>query len=266
MPGPQITPVDAQLEFKTLVLSDLHLGTRESKAAEVNYLLEHTKVKKLILNGDIIDGWSLRRKGGWTAEHTRFVSLVLDRVENRECEVIYTRGNHDDLLGRFLPLSFGSLQILEDYIHDTPNGPYLVLHGDVFDSITQNNPVLSHIGDVGYQTLLKFNRFYNLIRRAFGMDYFSLSKAIKRKVKEMVNILSRFEDHLEALVLKRGCVGAIVGHLHIPADKMIGKIHYINSGDWVESLTCAVEHADGKWEILGYAEFCKRLQIKAIKG
>jgi UDP-2,3-diacylglucosamine pyrophosphatase LpxH len=266
MQGPALTPLNVQLEFKTLVLSDIHLGTAECKALEVNYLLEHTKAARIILNGDIIDGWSLRRKGGWKPEHTRFVSLVLDRVESRESSIVYTRGNHDDMLGRFLPLSFGSMQIVEDAIIETAKGPYLVLHGDVFDSVTQNNPLLSHIGDIGYQTLLKFNRFYNLIRRWFGMDYFSLSKVIKRKVKEMVNIVSRFEDHLEALVLKRGCVGAIVGHLHIPADRMIGKIHYINSGDWVESLTCAVENLDGSWEILSYVEFCKRLQLKAVQS
>lgn len=264
MPDQMTAPIGVRLEFKTLILSDVHLGTEECKINQVNYLLEHTKAQNIILNGDIIDGWSLRRKGGWLPTHTRFIRLLLKRMEDRECQIIYTRGNHDDLLGRFIPLSFGSVQILEDTVYQSSQGPYLIIHGDVFDAVTQNHPVLSHIGDVGYQTLLKINRLTNRFRRWMGMENFSFSKLIKQRVKEAVNYLSRFEEHVEALALKRGCVGVICGHNHIPADKKIGKIHYMNSGDWVESLTCAVETLEGKLKLMTYDEFCRELQIKAI--
>jgi len=257
-------PID-KIACETLILSDVHLGTQECKVEEVNFVLEHVKAKKMILNGDIIDGWSLRRKGGWKPTHTRFIQLILDAMEKDNVEVIYTRGNHDDLLGRFLPLSFGSLRIVEDYIHSTPQGDYLVLHGDVFDAVTSNHPILSHIGDIGYQTLLRINRFYNMIRKMFGLDYYSFSKAIKKKVKEAVNYMSRFEEHLEALTLKRGCIGAIVGHNHIPAHKTIGKVEYINSGDWVESLTLVLEQPQGKFEVLTYKDFKLRLEAQQIE-
>lgn len=264
MPDNQTAPIGVRLEFKTLILSDIHLGTEECKINEVNYLLEHSKAQTIILNGDIIDGWSLRRKGGWKPSHTRFVRLIFRRMEDNESQIIYTRGNHDDLLARFLPLSFGSVQIVEDYIHNTAAGPYLVVHGDVFDAVTQNHPLLSHIGDVGYQTLLRINRLTNRIRRWWGMENFSFSKMIKQKVKETVNYLSRFEEHVEALALKRGCVGIICGHIHTAANKRIGKVHYLNGGDWVESLSCIVERLDGKLELLSYQNFCRELQIKAI--
>ena len=59
------------LRVRTVILSDVHLGTVESKAAEVNHFLRHTRCEKLILNGDIIDGWQLTRSGHWTKAHTR---------------------------------------------------------------------------------------------------------------------------------------------------------------------------------------------------
>ena len=264
MPEKLTAPLGVRLEFKTLIVSDIHLGTEECKINEINYLLEHSKAQTIILNGDIIDGWSLRRRGGWKPGHTRFVQLILRRMEDRESQIIYTRGNHDDLLGRFLPLSFGSIQIVEETVHQTQAGPYLIVHGDVFDAVTQNHPVLSHIGDISYQTLLKINRMTNRIRRWMGMENFSFSKLIKQRVKEAVNYLSRFEEHVEALALKRGCVGIICGHIHTPADKKIGKVHYLNSGDWVESLTCIVETLEGELKVITYEEFCRELQIKAM--
>lgn len=266
MPERETDPKGVRLEVKTLILSDVHLGTEECKIDQVNYVLEHTKADKIILNGDIIDGWSLRRKGGWQPPHTHFIHYIFKRMDDRESQIIYTRGNHDDLLGRFLPLSFGTMKIVEETIHDTKYGPYLVVHGDVFDAVTQHNPILAHIGDIGYQTLLKINRLTNRIRRMFGMENFSFSKMIKQKVKEAVNYLSRFEDQVEALALKRGCVGIICGHIHTPADKKIGKIHYLNSGDWVESMTFIVETLEGELKVMTYDEFCRQVQLKGMQG
>ncbi|MEO6246748.1 MAG: UDP-2,3-diacylglucosamine diphosphatase, partial [Opitutaceae bacterium] len=171
-----------KLNVRTIILSDVHLGTSESKAAEVNHFLRQTRCAKLILNGDIIDGWQLRRGGSWTKAHTRFVRIVLKKLEKRDTEVIYLRGNHDDILSSFLPLDFENLRIVEDYIHESPRGRYLVLHGDVFDTITKNFVWLAHLGDWGYQLLLKFNRAYNAWRRWRGLEYWSLSKAIKARV------------------------------------------------------------------------------------
>lgn len=265
MPNRETEPKGVRLEFKTLILSDVHLGTEECKIDEVVYVLEHTKAEKIILNGDIIDGWSLRRRGGWMPAHTRFIHFIFKRMDDRESQIIYTRGNHDDMLGRFIPVYFGSISIVEDTIHDTKTGPYLVVHGDVFDAVTQNHPFLSHLGDMGYQSLLKINRLVNAVRRIFGMENFSFSKMIKQKVKEAVNFLSRFEHQVEALALKRGCVGIICGHIHTPADKKIGKIHYLNSGDWVESKTFIVETMEGDLKVLTYDDFRKMLQIKAIE-
>ena len=251
------------LSYKTIILSDVHLGTEDCKIEEVNHFLKHTHCEKLILNGDIIDGWSLSRRGGWNEKHTRFIRLVLTKLEKRKTEVIYLRGNHDDILSRFLPLFLGKLRIVNEYIHTGDRGDYLVVHGDGFDAVTMNHKWLALLGDIGYQSLLKLNRSYNKYRAWRGKEYFSLSKAIKARVKSAVNFVGKYEEQLQTFAAKRGCWGIICGHIHTPDNKMIGDTHYLNSGDWVESLTALVEYEDGRFEIIGYKEFCRRLEEKA---
>lgn len=247
------------IRFKTIILSDVHLGAPDCQIEKVNYFLKHTQCDRLILNGDIIDGWSLGRKGGWTKDHTRFIRLVLKKIEKKGTEVIYLRGNHDDILDRFLPLSFGKLRVVNQYIHETDRGRYMVVHGDVFDTITQNSKLLAVVGDIGYQSLLKMNRLYNRYRQWRGKEFFSLSKAIKARTKTVVNYISKFEQQAESFALKHGCIGFICGHIHTPDDKMMGSVHYLNSGDWVESNTALVEYDDGRMQVLTFSEFLVQL-------
>ena len=253
------------LNYKTVVLSDIHLGTKNCQASKVNHFLKHVAAERIILNGDIIDGWSLKRQGVWKKEHTRFLRIILKRVEKQGIEVIYLRGNHDDILERFLPMRFGNLSIVDEYIHETKKGRYLVLHGDVFDAITQKTKWLAVLGDIGYRALMRLNRVYNKYRSWRGKEYFSISKLIKAKVKSAVSYISDFEQEVELLAKRKKCIGIMCGHIHTPADKMIGEVHYLNSGDWVESATALVEHFDGRFEILEYNEFCKRLKAKSKK-
>lgn len=245
------------LKVRTVIISDVHLGTFDCKIREVNHFLKHTQCERLILNGDIIDGWRLKRGGHWPKTHTRFVRLILKKLEKKDTEVIYLRGNHDDVLAKILPLDFENLRIVEDFIHETPRGKYLVLHGDVFDTVTQNFVFLAYVGDWGYRALMRLNRLYNRFRAWQGKEYYSLSKAVKARVKSAVNHVSKFEDHIAALARRRGCVGVMCGHIHTAADQMIGDIHYLNSGDWVESLTAIVEHLDGRFELIEFSEFRK---------
>lgn len=254
------------LRFKTIFLSDVHLGAPDCQIEKINHFLKHTESERLILNGDIIDGWSLGRKGGWSRKHTRFVRLVLKKIDKRRTEVVYLRGNHDDILDRFLPLRFGGLRVVDRYIHESPTGRYLVIHGDAFDAVTQNSKLVAVLGDIGYQSLLKLNRIYNRYRTWRGRPYFSLSKAVKAHAKSVVNYISRFEDQIETFTKKHNCIGFICGHIHTPENKMIGPIHYLNSGDWIESNTALVEHPDGKFEILQYEEFCERLAREQDKS
>lgn len=251
------------LKYKTIVLSDIHLGAPDCQVDRVNFFLKHSYSPRLILNGDIIDGWSLARKGGWNKKHTRAIRLILKKIEKQNTEVIYLRGNHDDILDRFVPVDFENLKIVETFTIDSGGKRYLILHGDVFDAITQNQKWLAILGDIGYQSLLKINRLYNRYRAWRGKEYFSLSKAIKARVKQAVSYISSFEEQVQLLANRNNCQGIICGHIHTPADKMVGDVHYLNSGDWVESNTALVEHDDGRWEIVEFEAFEQRLKDAA---
>ena len=252
------------LHVRTVILSDIHLGTPHSKVEEVTHFLKHVRCDRLILNGDIIDGWRLRRDGCWTKAHTRFIRRVLTMIQKRDTEVVYLRGNHDDFIGRLLPMRFERLSLVEDYVLETATGRYLVLHGDVFDGIVKHMVFLAHLGDAGYALLLRLNRAYNWCRALRGKEYFSLSQAIKARVKQAVSFIGKFEDQIASLARDRGCVGVICGHIHTPADKMIGNIHYLNSGDWVESLTAVIEHHDGRFELISFQQFTAQFPLPRI--
>jgi UDP-2,3-diacylglucosamine pyrophosphatase LpxH len=238
------------MRVRSVILSDIHLGTPHSKVEEVTHFLKHVRCKKLILNGDII-----RR--------------VLTMVQKQDTEVIYLRGNHDDFLAGLLPLAFDNIQLAEDCTLETSRGRYLVLHGDVFDGVVKNMVFLAHLGDIGYALLLRLNRAYNWFRRLRGKEYFSLSKAIKARVKQAVSFVGKFEDQVTALARERGFAGVICGHIHTPADKMVDGIHYLNSGDWVESMTGIIEHEDGRLELFNYkdfaAQFPRQTQLSIVE-
>ena len=248
--------------YKTIFISDLHLGTENSKVKEVMHFLRNTRCERLVLNGDIIDGWQLKRGSLWTSEHTKFLRFVLKRIEKKTLDVIYLRGNHDDILGRFLPMQFGSLSIVEDFVHESKSGRYLVLHGDVFDTITKNFVFLAHLGDWGYKFLMSLNRWYNKYRAWRGKEYYSLSKAIKAKVKAAVNFVSSFEEKITKLAQAKECTGVICGHIHTPDNKKIGGLHYLNSGDWVESLSAIVEHSNGRMQLVYFRDFVSDYPMK----
>jgi len=241
----------SKFSCRTVFLSDLHLGTNGCKADEVVAFLKSIRCSKLVLNGDIIDGWALRRGARWEASHTRVVRRILKMTERHDTEVVYLRGNHDEILERFLPLALGRIRIVKEHIHVTADGKrYLVVHGDGFDSVSTGHKWMAMLGAVGYDLLLEVNRIYNRWRRWRGREPFSLSKVVKAKVKSAVSFIDRYEDLLQQLARHRGCDGIICGHIHTPEDKQVGGVHYLNSGDWVESLSAIIEHHDGRLELV----------------
>lgn len=243
--------------FKTIVISDVHLGTKASKAKELVRFLKTNTSDKLILNGDIIDGWRLKKNGKWKKKHTRFFKVLMKMIDKFNTEVIYLRGNHDDFLDNMMPLTIGNLSIQKDYIHRSNGKNYYVIHGDVFDTITSNLKWLAKLGDIGYTFLLWLNKVYNKRRIKKGLPYYSLSQDIKQRVKTAVSYISSFEQELVKLAKSRNCQGVICGHIHHPDIQQYGEITYLNSGDWVESLSALVEHQNGKWEILYYKDLIK---------
>jgi UDP-2,3-diacylglucosamine pyrophosphatase LpxH len=240
--------------YKTLVISDVHLGTSSSKAKELVKFLKQSTCEKLILNGDIIDGWQLKKYGAWKRKHTRFFNRILKMIEINNTEVIYLRGNHDDFLDQVLPFKVGGLSIVRDYVLESNNKKFYVVHGDIFDSITTNLKWVAKLGDIGYTFLLWLNARYNFYRRKKGLPYYSLSQVVKSKVKSAVSYIDDFETQLAEIAKIKGCDGIICGHIHQPALKEIDGIKYMNSGDWVESMSALAEDENGEWSLVYYAD------------
>ncbi|GAA5483386.1 glycosyltransferase [Haloferula sargassicola] len=256
-----------KMELRTVFLSDIHLGTAESKVHEVVDFLQHVKCEKLVLNGDIIDGWALKRGSKWRKRHSRFVRKVLKKTERENTRVVYCRGNHDDVLDRFLPLSFGAIEFVKEHLHTGVDGKrYLVVHGDGFDSVSTHHRWLAVLGAVGYDSMLVINRWYNHWRAWRGKEYFSLSKKVKAKVKSAVSFVDNYEHQLQEYARRRGCDGIICGHIHTPEDRQVGGVRYLNSGDWVESLTAIIEHLDGTMELVRYEDFMAGLSQRLHDG
>jgi UDP-2,3-diacylglucosamine pyrophosphatase LpxH len=238
-------------QYKTVIISDVHLGSEGSKAKEITLFLKSVTCETLIMNGDIIDGWQLKKGGSWKKKHTAFFRTILKMIENQHTKVVYLRGNHDDFLDQIIPFSLGkSFTIQRDIILKSGKKNFLITHGDIFDSVTSNMKWLAYLGDVGYTILLTFNKLYNQYRSWRGMEYYSFSQRIKQRVKEAVNYVSDFEEKLVALAKANHCDGIICGHIHKPDIRKINDITYMNSGDWVESLTALVEDHKGNWELL----------------
>ncbi len=236
--------------FRTIIISDVHLGSKWSAAKEATRFIKEHSCERLILNGDIIDGWAIMRgsEEKWKRKHTAFVKAVLDI--SLDTEVLYIKGNHDDFLDRIVPINFINISVLGDYILECGDKRYFVLHGDIFDNVTTSAKWLSKLGDIGYSALLMLNRFCNYVRLKRGLPNVSFASRIKQRVKTSVSQLSNFEQNLADLARSKRCQGVICGHIHHPEIKLIDGIEYLNSGDWIESLSALAEDFDGNWSLL----------------
>jgi len=250
--------------YSTIVISDVHLGTEYSKTLQLTDFLKTVNCNTLIMNGDIIDGWNLQKngKGKWKKEHTDFFKVIMKMMENHNTHIVYVRGNHDDFIDYLAPFSFANISIVKDYLYENKDKRYYVTHGDIFDSVTSNMIWLAKLGDIGYSLLLWINRRYNSYRTKKGLPYYSLSQKIKQKVKSAVSYVSSYENKLIELAKARRVDGIICGHIHQPANRLIDGIHYLNSGDWVETMSALLEQEDGTWEVYMHNEEIEKTKSK----
>ena len=245
------TPHDANVRrYRTMWISDVHLGTPGCQAEALLRFLKSTECDTLFLVGDIVDGWQLRRQWYWPQAHNDVVQKLL-RKARKGTRVIFVPGNHDEFARRYLGHEFGGIEVADEWIHVTADGRRLwITHGDLFDGVVQCARWLAHVGDRLYGFTLRLNRHLNSIRARAGLPYWSLSGYLKHKVKRAVSYIGDFEASVAAEARRRGLDGVVCGHIHHAELRDIDGIVYANDGDWVESLTALVEHADGRLEII----------------
>jgi UDP-2,3-diacylglucosamine pyrophosphatase LpxH len=236
--------------YRTLFLSDLHLGARAAQAQLLLDFLRHNDADRIYLVGDIVDGWKLRKGWHWPQAHNDVVQKLL-RKARKGARVIYVPGNHDEFARDYTGLTFGGVEVVDHAVHETADGRrMLVIHGDQFDIVVRNARWLAHLGDWAYDVAIAANTLVNRIRRLFGVGYWSLSAWAKYKVKNAVNFIGDYEATLAAEAQRRGVDGVICGHIHHAAIRRIDGVLYVNTGDFVESCTAVAEHEDGSFEIL----------------
>lgn len=246
--------IDGIHRYRTIWISDIHLGTRGCKAEFLLDFLRQTDSDYLYLVGDIVDGWRLRKSWYWAQSHNDVIQKIL-RKARKGTKVFYIPGNHDEWLRNWVDLQLGGVDLVHDALHVTADGRrLLVLHGDDFDGIVRYAKWLALLGDGAYELSLKLNHYYNVVRRRFGYSYWSLSAYLKSKVKNAVQFVSDYADAIVAEARRRHVDGVVCGHIHQAEIRTIGGVLYCNDGDWVESCSALVEHFDGRLEIIRWVE------------
>ena len=242
------------LRFRTIWISDVHLGTRGCQAKLLLNFLRQSESEHLFLVGDIVDGWRLEKSWYWPQTHNDVVQSFLAKAR-AGTEVTFIPGNHDETFRDHVGRRFGSVSIAANAIHVLADGRrFLVLHGDEFDLVTNHAKWLAVLGDYAYRTAISLNVWFNAVRRRLGFPYWSISAYLKYKVKNAVSFIGDFEAALAGEARRRGVQGIVCGHIHHPEIRDIGGIVYCNDGDWVESCTALVEHFDGRLELLRWRE------------
>ncbi|HUC61096.1 MAG TPA: UDP-2,3-diacylglucosamine diphosphatase [Alphaproteobacteria bacterium] len=253
------------LRYRTIWISDIHLGTRGCKAEFLLDFLKYTESDTLYLVGDIVDGWRLQRSWYWAQAHNDVIQKVL-RKARKGTKVIYVPGNHDEALRDYEGVVLGGIQVMGEHIHETADGKkLLILHGDQFDAIVKYAKWLALLGDWAYGWCLALNHWFNLGRRKLGYPYWSLSAYLKNKVKNAVEYVSSYERAVVAEAKKRGADGVVCGHIHKAEMTMIDDVLYCNDGDWVESCSALVEHPSGRLEIIHWTEMRRLALVSAAE-
>jgi UDP-2,3-diacylglucosamine pyrophosphatase LpxH len=245
------------MQYRTIWISDIHLGTSGCQAEYLLDFLKHNEAETFYLVGDIIDGWRLKKSWYWPQAHNDVVQKILRKVR-KGSEVFYIPGNHDEVARQFIGMTFGDIQIRNEMIHITANGKRLwITHGDLFDSVMQYAKWLAYLGDSAYTIILVINRWFNNIRIKLGFQYWSLSQFLKHKVKNAVSFIADFEAIMAREARKRKCDGVVCGHIHKAEIRDIDGLLYCNDGDWVESLTALVETFEGELKIIHWPHILK---------
>ena len=240
--------------YRSLWISDVHLGTKHAQVDKLLEFLRDTECEHLYIVGDFIDGWQLRRKWFWTEEYNVLIQKLL-RKNRKHTRVTLIYGNHDEFLEKFVGMSFGAVELVERIVHTAADGKrYLVIHGHQFDGLSHFNRLLDRVGSVMYDRILDMNVWINRARRTLGFGYWSFASFIKLKAKAAVKYVTDYEDAMIQFARKSEMHGVICGHIHRPEIRDLGDVFYMNTGDWVENCTALAEDFDGKFTLIKFHE------------
>jgi hypothetical protein len=235
-------------KIKTLFISDVHLGTKKCQAESLLEVFKNYEFEQLIIVGDFIDLTALKRKFYWKESHSTVIQKIL-RFSRKGIKVNYILGNHDHYLRGLIKesnLNIGEIEISDEMFYSTIKGDLIyICHGDQFDGFVRLHPFLYMIGDFAYELSFKINTVYNKIRKIFGLEYWSLSKFLKSKVKDAISFVNDFKMLSLRKLKEVECDSIMIGHIHTPAIEKIEDKNYYNTGDFCESCSYIIEDLEG---------------------
>jgi len=243
-------------KFRTIWISDTHLGTKHCHAQALYDFLSVTESEYLYLVGDIIDLWAIKKNIFWPSEHTQVLQLIKN-ISDNSTKVIYTPGNHDSALKNFSGKYIGNIKVEKHINHTTADGKeLLVVHGDQVDPLMQAHfgDLLSYLGDIGYDFLLFINSHLGRLRKLCGFKYWSLASYIKNNIKNAMKHVNTYENLLSGLAREHKVDGVVCGHIHFPKSYTVNGINYFNTGDWVEHCTALVETESGEIKLIFWSD------------
>lgn len=250
----QATGQASALRFRSVFISDVHLGSRGCSAEYLLSFLHSVECETLYLVGDIVDLWSLKRSFFWPQSHSNVLRTILGKAK-RGVRVVYIPGNHDAEFREYAGLNFGRVEVRREALHETAAGKkFWIVHGDDFDNVIKASPLLTYVGHHAYEFVLWLNRHVNRIRRLCGFPYWSVAAFLKHKMKDAVKYIANYERALSTEARRRGVDGVICGHIHRAEIRQFEDVLYCNDGDWVESCTTLVEDHNGRLSLLRWTE------------
>ena len=255
----------AKTAVRSVFVSDVHLGTRDAHAKQLNEFLKAHEFERLYLVGDIFDGWRMRSNIYWTPAFNRLLRRVL-KLSKRGVQIVYITGNHDEFLRRFAGNRFENIQLCNRAVHTTADGRrLLVIHGDQFENKTGCTAWIKWIGDYGYPVLMTMNRLANWVRRRTGRGHFSLAGYLKAHLSRAQQHIEQYESAAAHAAAGAGYDGVVCGHIHHPATKRLAGVEYFNTGDWVENLSAIVERDCGRMELVFWPVQAPAVQLRPLK-
>lgn len=238
------------LSYRSLWLSDVHLGTMSSRADDLLDFIAAVSVQRLYLVGDIVDLERLKSRPLFPDTHLRLI-VRLARLSDRGTQILFIPGNHDHEFRHLAGQSLFGIPVALESVHTRPNGErLLVIHGDLLDGRIRKGTNLEKFGAAAYAFLTETDVLLNKWRRVLGRDYRSISAGIKQRLKGAQEYIRRFEHVAAEYARERGFDGIVCGHIHRPNLRYIDGCLYANDGDWVEHGTALAEAADGSLSIL----------------
>ena len=250
--------------YRTLWLSDIHLGNRDCKAEYLLSFLDSITVDTLYLVGDIVDMWQMTKQFRWPQAHNQVMHKFMQMSQDGT-RVVYLPGNHDEPIQSSSGMAFGAIEIERELVHTTAQGKrYLVLHGDQFDGDVTMGKFHAWIGDKGYDLLLFLNREFNRLRAWRKREYWSLAGYIKKHIKGANEAIARYREACCRRADEMGLDGVVCGHIHHPESSFENGIHYINDGDWIENCSALSEDVNGNLSLIHYLDSLESATVTPI--